>query len=168
MERELLLLGLLREQNMHGYQLMEYITTAMSTCISLKKPTAYYLLDKMEKEGWVTSSEEQSGNRPTRQVYAITPEGEAAFQRLLRDNLREHIPAEFPGDIGLALLDNIPAHETASLLEERRSTLLEHLATLQAVPVHSGSLQLAIRHQIHHLTSELAWLDEVLAELNPQ
>ena len=30
---------------------------------------------------WITPREEQAGNRPTRRVYAITPEGEAVFQQ---------------------------------------------------------------------------------------
>jgi DNA-binding PadR family transcriptional regulator len=47
MDRQLLLLGLLRRQEMHGYQLNEFIEEKMHSCIDLKKPTAYYLLDKL-------------------------------------------------------------------------------------------------------------------------
>ncbi len=165
MERELLLLGLLRRQDMHGYQLMDYISTDMSACTSLKKSTAYYLLGKLADKGWVTSRAEQAGNRPTRLVYAITEAGEAAFQRLLRDNLRQHLPAEFPGDIGIGFLDELPQAEATASLQTRRAALLAHLEALRAVPAHSGSVQLTIRHQIHHLRSELEWLDELLAEL---
>ncbi|MGD8597706.1 MAG: helix-turn-helix transcriptional regulator, partial [Anaerolineae bacterium] len=76
MERELLLLGLLRSQDMHGYQLHEAIDSHLGMGVQLTKPTAYRLLSNMADDGWVTFREEQEGNRPPRRVYAITPKGE--------------------------------------------------------------------------------------------
>ena len=111
MERELLLLGLLRGHEMHGYQLMEFIDTQMASCVDLKKPTAYFLLDKMTAAGWIHFEQNQEGNRPPRRVYGITTEGEKAFQRLLRENLAAYEPARFISDIGLAFVDALPAEE---------------------------------------------------------
>lgn len=165
MERELLLLGLLRRQDMHGYKLHEFIDSTMAMCVDLKKSTAYYLLDKMEKAGLVAQSTEQIGNRPLRRVYTLTDKGEARFQELLRDNLRAHLPARFNGDIGLAFLDELPATEAISLLEQRRSQLVAVLEEAQATPSHQGSLQFVVEHQRFHLESELDWLDTVLARL---
>ena len=54
MEKKLLLLGLLRSQEMHGYQLNEFIENSLPTCIEIKKPTAYYILNKMLADKWVT------------------------------------------------------------------------------------------------------------------
>ena len=48
-ERKLLLLGLLRKNDMHGYLLNAHLGGAVP--ISLKKPTAYNLLDRMEQGG---------------------------------------------------------------------------------------------------------------------
>jgi len=89
MERKLLLLGLIRMQEMHGYQINELIDAHLGTSIQLKKPTAYKLLEAMMKDGWITDREEQEGNYPTRRVYSITPEGNAAFQRLLREKVSD-------------------------------------------------------------------------------
>ena len=47
MERELLLLGLLRSQDMHGYQLHEAIDSHLGMVVQLTKPTAYGLLSNM-------------------------------------------------------------------------------------------------------------------------
>ncbi|MBK8835593.1 MAG: hypothetical protein IPO29_12335 [Anaerolineae bacterium] len=41
MEREMLLLGLLRNGEMHGYQLNDYIERTPSFCADVKKATAY-------------------------------------------------------------------------------------------------------------------------------
>lgn len=162
MDRELLLLGLLRRKDMHGYQLTEFINQNMGSCVDLKKPTAYFLLDKMAEAGWIAQTEEQEGNRPPRRVYQMTPDGEAAFQRLLRENLAAFHSARFPGDIGLAFLDALPPGEARAYLEQRRETIRAELETAQAIPQHTGSMQLVIEHLRHHLAAEYEWLDRLI------
>lgn len=168
MDRELLLLGLLRRGDMHGYQLHEFIHRYMGSCVDLKKPTAYYILDRMTAAGWVTRTEEQEGSRPPRRVYTITAAGEAAYQRLLRDNLAAWQPAQFPGDIGLAFVDTLPPAEARALLLRRRAALAAEIAALDDAPPHAGALQLTLEHRARHLTTELDWLDTVIARLQQQ
>lgn len=165
MERELLLLGALRQQAMHGYQLHEFIERALASCTDLKKPTAYMLLDKMAAAGWVMQKETRSGKRPPRRVYRLTPAGEAKFQELLRANLARHAAARFGGDIGLAFLDAIKPAEALDLLARRRAALAGALQAANAAPPHEGSLQFIVEHQQRHLAVELDWLDEVMARL---
>jgi DNA-binding PadR family transcriptional regulator len=165
MDRELLLLGLLRQQEMHGYQLYEFIDRDLATCTDLKKPTAYYLLNKMAEDGWINEAQVRDGNRPTRRVYHLTPQGEKAYQRLLRENLASYTPTIFPGDAGLAFVDSLGPKEAASLLEKRRSALAAALLEVQEAPEHRGSKQFVIDHQVRHLRAELDWLDEVIARL---
>jgi DNA-binding PadR family transcriptional regulator len=162
MERELLLLGLLRREDMHGYQLHENFSGILASCTDLKKSTTYFLLDKMEKRGWVTVSLLQDSNRPARKVYQLTPEGEAAFVRLLRENLASYSPAIFGGDVGLAFMDALSPAEALSLLDERRRNLAEQVDIAQGIPIHGGSLQFMIEHRLRHLETELAWLDSVI------
>lgn len=167
MDRELLLLGLLRHGGLHGYRLNEFINRDLAYCTDLKKPTAYHLLTKMEQRGWiVVLDEQQEGNRPPRRIYQTTPEGEAVFQRLLRENLATHSLTRFTGDIGIAFMDDLAPEERAHLLAERRAGLTAELEMLTATPAgaHRGSLALLITHQIRHLTAELDWLDEIMAQ----
>src|SRR5512133_2045419 len=140
MEKKLLLLGLLRRQEMHGYQLNEFIDNNLALCTDLKKPTAYYLLDQMSKDGWISAETEQEGNRPPRRVYRLTEKGEAAFQRLLRENLSAYVPASFPDDIGLGFLDWLPAAESRPLLEKKKAQALARLAEIKSIQAHEGSL----------------------------
>jgi len=163
MERKLLLLGLLRNQEMHGYQLNEVIDSHLGTTVFLKKSTAYDLLKKMAEDGWITSTEEHVGNRPPRRVYAITPAGEQAFQHLLRECLATYKPAEFPNDISLAFLDAIPADEALSLLQQRRRMVEELLDEAGQQVEHPGSMQLVLEHQRRYLAAESEWLDHVIA-----
>lgn len=165
MEREMLLLGLLRSGEMHGYQLNDYIERTLSFCADVKKATAYFLLDKMEGRGWVTATEQREGNRPPRKVYHLTPSGEAEFQRLLRENLATFSSARSAADIGLAFLGALDPREARQLLQQRRAALSMELDGIRAAPQHGSGVQLLINHQIHYLDSELRWLDETIASL---
>ncbi len=165
MEKKLLLLGLLRRQEMHGYQLNEFIDNNLALCTDLKKPTAYYLLDQMSKDGWISAEAVQEGNRPPRRIYRLTEAGESAFQRLLRENLAEYAPVNFPGDIGLAFLDGLTPQECLPLLAAQKQKAQARLDEISTIPAHHGSLKLIFLHQIRHLQAELAWLDEVTLSL---
>ena len=166
MEKKLLLLGLLRRQEMHGYQLNEFIDNNLSLCTDLKKPTAYYLLDKMAADGWISAATEQEGNRPPRRVYRLTEAGETAFQELLRENLAQYNPVNFSGDVGLAFLDWLAPAEALPLLQAQRHQVEIRLEEIHAIPGHAGSLQLIFSHQIRHLQAELDWLGEVIEQLS--
>jgi DNA-binding PadR family transcriptional regulator len=107
----------------------------------------------------------QDGNRPVRKVYQLTSLGEREYQRLLRENLSSFQPISFAGDVGLAMLDQLSSDEAVTLLQERRENLERAYQEAQAAPLHQGSLQFAIRHQVFFLTQELKWLDQILAEL---
>jgi DNA-binding PadR family transcriptional regulator len=168
MERKLLLLGLLRSKEMHGYQLNEFIDSHLGTAVHLKKPTAYRLLNKMADDGWVTYREERDGNRPPRRVFAITPEGEAAFQQLLRESLVDFKPVMYPGNIGFLFLHAISPDEAIELLQKRRACVKSVLEKARAHHVHVESSPLILSHQTRHLTTELEWMDKVIAQLASQ
>lgn len=168
MERKLLLLGLLRRKNMHGYQIQEIINRDMEYCTNLKQATAYNLLKRMQKDGWVATSEEQEGNRPPRTVYHITDEGEVVFQRLLRENLANHTTMRLPDGIGLAFIEAIPSQEAADLLIKRQSLIQRELDSLQQARQHGhghGGLLLIVEHQEIHLQAEITWLKKVITQL---
>jgi DNA-binding PadR family transcriptional regulator len=163
MERKLLLLGILRQHGMHGYQLFEYLDQGLAVCTDLTKQTAYYLLNKMADDGWISEAQTQDGNRPPRKVYRLTTQGEIEFQRLLRENLEKYTPAAFPGDVGLAFLDYLAPTEALALLKERRVSLVTALQAARDIPEHPGSLQWVILHQVTYLTAELSWLDQLIS-----
>ena len=169
MDNELLLLGILRKQDMHGYQLSEFIEHYLSTCTDLKKPTAYFLLEKMAAAGWVVDKQTQEGKRPPRRVYHLTPEGETAFQRLLRANLASYQSVAFSDDTGLAFLDALPAEEARQLLAQRYQEIETRRVALLAAPPHAGTLAWMIEHQQRHLAAEAEWVNQLMARLaNPE
>lgn len=170
MHRELLLLGLLRQNDTHGYRLHEFINRDMAYCTDLTKPTAYRLLQKMAESGWIEETVEQDGNRPPRRVYRITALGEDSYAKMLRENLAQHHPARFADDIGIAFVDTLSPEAAIQLLDQRRQAMGHELEALrrarQALSHTQGGLSWVIEHQERHVIAELAWLGEVLARLS--
>jgi len=162
-DRELLLLGLLRKQEMHGYQLADFLDTHLGIFFDLKKATAYNLLGKMEERGWVTSHEEREGRRPVRRVYAITPEGEALFQNLLRTSLPVYRPAAFPGNVPILFMDALPSHELEDLLHERREAVRERMVALKTQHDHVGHP--LFDHKLLVLKAEEEWIGGLLKKV---
>ena len=163
--RELLLLGVLLGGKMHGYRLNEYVTHAMGLYTDLKKPTAYYELEKLEKEGYVQHELEREGKRPERRVYQITKKGRAHFFDLLRRHLSGFTRTYYGDDIGIAFMDQLSDAEARELLAEKREKILALLTKFHELPEHGGNWRYVVRHNIAHLEADLAWLDGVLGEL---
>jgi DNA-binding PadR family transcriptional regulator len=166
MNRELLLLGLLRQAEMHGYKIIEFIERDLAMCSDLKRPTAYFLLEKMAQNGWIAWTEERESNRPPRRIYQITSAGETQFQKLLREGLVNYEPIKFGDDIALAFADGLPQHELLELIKQRRSVLLNLVEVTRLTPAHPGLAQLVVDHQLIHLESELRWMDELLERIS--
>ena len=159
-ERALLLLGMLRVQSQHGYQINEFIERSLGRVTDMKKPTAYALLERLSQASYVTVHSEQEGSRPPRKVYAITPSGEKLYQELLRTQLAAPQRTPAAGGIALMFLDDLPAGERVELVRRRLGALDELIATYDEAPKHGHGLgvDLAIEQQRHILRAERDWL----------
>lgn len=166
MERKLLLLGMLRMKEMHGYQINEFIDAHLGISVQLKKPTVYKLLGAMEDDGWISSREEQEGNYPLRRVYAITETGETSFQQLLRENIAAYRPSSHLGNIGIVFLDALDSEEAVSLLAERRKRVADLMLELNSHDEFVEGFSLMLSYHRHHLNAELNWLDDISSQLS--
>ena len=171
-QRKLLLLGILRQSDMHGYLLNAHLDGTIP--ISLKKPTAYNLLERMEEDGWVEHRDEPTGDRP-RKVFSVTAAGEQAFQKMLREQLRAFTPAESPSAVSMSFLDAIPITEALELLKQRRKSLEEYRDALVPHPGgdttdehHAGRAHFAFEYARRFIEMESRLLDDVIAHLESQ
>ena len=166
MEKKLLLLGILRDHDMHGYQINEILTQDVGIGITLKKANAYKLLNQMAANGWITYREEQEGNRPPRRVYAIAPQGEAEFQRLLRKSLVTYPTPQMPSVIAYNYLGELPPEEADALLKERKEIVKQRFDQLEETPQEMLQAHLGMVYLHRFYKAELVWLDEVINQLN--
>jgi len=168
MEATLLVLGLLKLQDMHGYQLGDLIDKRLKYLTDLKKPTLYHLLGKLENDGLVRKTVSRQGNRPERFTYQLTAAGHARFVELLRANLQDAHAAYFADDIGLLFLSELPAATARAYLAEKRNGVAQNIANLErAVTRHAPHTPAyhTLRHHLLHLQTERAWLDELVNDL---
>ena len=166
MVRQLLLLGILQEGKMHGYQLNEYISHTMGSYTDLKKPTAYYTLEKLEKDGYIQKELERQGKRPERHVYEITEKGRSCFVELLREHLRSYTRTYYADDVGIAFIDLLPTDEARQLLAEKRDKVRTLLNQFREHPKVGKNWRHVANHNIVHLEADLTWLNGVIDELD--
>lgn len=84
---ELLLLRLLEQQDMYGYELVRSIRTATGEAISLGEGVIYPVLHSLERNGALRSRRKPVGGR-TRVYYSLTARGRKRLEKLSGDWFR--------------------------------------------------------------------------------
>lgn len=179
---EMAILGLAAEGPRHGYQIEQDIAMrGMREWTEIGFSSIYYILNKLEKSGWLaselisgTAAEGRGG--PARRVYRLTETGwgvlrEAVRVRLARPRLRS-------GDFDLALANQpiLPPEEARAAVRENRDDLTQRVefvrARLQAsragarqAPPHVEAL---FSRSLALMQAELDWLNEYLTQLEPR
>lgn len=101
-----LILKLLEEQDMYGYQMIETLTRRSDDTFSLKAGTLYPILHNLEKEGMVESYEEKAEGAKLRKYYHLTSKG----KKLLKGKQQEWMEYTaavnkiLNGGVGIALI----------------------------------------------------------------
>ncbi len=172
---ELPVLGLLKERDMHGYELRKQLGAMLGPLWQVSWGSLYPTLRRLARAGAVTKTEQQvrpgrAGGR-RRTVYRITPLGEAMFQDMLGETAAmdaEHFTLK------LAFFRYLPPDTRMKLLERRRAYLQDRLAEFrdnlhryrERIDSYTLSLQ---THSIAATESDLRWVDELIdQERSPQ
>lgn len=74
-----LVLQLLSEREMHGYELLTKLKEKSKNLIEITEGTLYPLLHTLEEDGFLTASWEKGASNRKRKVYAITPDGKKSL-----------------------------------------------------------------------------------------
>ena len=81
----MLVLKLLNNQSMYGYQIIRELEQQSRDVFKLQEGTLYPILHTLEQQGAVTSYHQTADNGRMRKYYAITTQG----QKLLDEKLKE-------------------------------------------------------------------------------
>ena len=174
MKVPLYILGFLsRYGPQHGYRLKQSLGH-VSDFASIKLPTIYYHLEKMEKKGFISASREKEGKRPEKWVYTMTEDGRNALQEMLKEALKSSFRGEFLLDSALFFNDLVKPKEMldalASQIQHLEKILYEIAQhkdeVLRRLPrqeqIYSGAI---FRHHEYHYRAELQWLLETVEVL---
>lgn len=167
---ELALLGFVRDEPMHGYEIYQKLVAGggIGDVWSVKQPLLYAHLKRLEAEGLVSGTVEMQIDRPARRLLAITPAGEAAFaQWLVRPITRgRDLRLEFLAKLYFARREG---HAVALRLldaqDKQLSQWLERLAARRhELPAGAIYERLVIDYRRSQVTAALTWLVAVRTE----
>lgn len=165
---ELAVLGLLKEQPLHGYALRKLLTQRLGAFWRVSFGSLYPTLRKLERAGSIERVRDEDGARRRRQVYRITPKGEQQFLSLLEPGEASGWDEEkFP--LRLAFFRYLRPETRIRLLERRRAELVQRLGdsrtSLERAEVDGtdGYVVALIRHGVERTAADVTWLDELIA-----
>ena len=166
---DLLLLGLLLDRPMHGYELFQQIQgEGIDAWMNVSMAGVYYSLGKLREQALVAESR-QRGSRSTRKsIYRLTEEGRAAFFEAIEVQAVSREPAYLGYDLVIYLLNKVPLQRAISLLEQHQAFLAGQAQEVQATLAaeQADPLQQAILdHKLRYLEMEQTWLADVVRDI---
>ena len=172
---DLLLLGLLLDRPMHGYDLYQMIKhEGIDGWFSISAAGVYYSLRKLRDQGYVVESRQRRGGSASKSIYRLTGDGRAAFVEAMEAELASQEESCLDYDLPIYLLNKLPVERALPPLERREAWLAERAEKARAAVTTqhargSSSLKLAILdHRQRFLEMEKAWLAEVTATIREE
>ncbi len=171
MSARLLVLGMLLQSPLHGYEIRKMVEqNGMDAWSGVLPGSIYHALHQMEREGLVAlEGTEQAGNR-MRAIYAISDQGRDEFANLLRKAWRD-LPNALPANLymGLAFLEKLPRVEVMEALAQQMAALdAERMRWIESKPLKGPlppHLELIYTNGIEHLEADLRLVRQLHALL---
>lgn len=145
---ENIILGLLCERPMHGYELARLVQEdeALRAIWRIERSEIYFLLGKLSKGGLIVESASEKAHGPVRVIYAPTEAGREAFANWLR------MPELRPRNLRTALLARLYMalrHDpqiAVELIDAQKQALVEWLGRTRREQ--SGNEVVALVHRL--------------------
>jgi DNA-binding PadR family transcriptional regulator len=171
---ELVVLGLLAEGPLHGYELLErYRARSMGYWAEVGRASVYQTLKRLESAGLASGRAQEGGVGPDRRVYRITKPGRDRVRAGVMERLEGAEPYAIPSNVALGLLHLLAPEEARRALSLREAGLNELLRTAaeerrRQAGVKGAGHALAARllaQQEELARTELAWLASLRRDL---
>lgn len=156
-KNELVVLGLLNQKPMHGYQLHQEIEkTGMELWAEVNLSSIYNTLNRLEDNEMVEAKREKPGKMPERSVYRITKKGKEELALLLEQTLKDKRMHPSNLVVGVAFIKGLPKRKAVDCLKFRQDMMEKLLKHLLKVNRHEGGnvpfpLVFVIQNAIDHL-----------------
>lgn len=164
-----LILGLLLEAPMSGYDIKKRLSETMSMIASPGYGAVYPTLHRLFEEGAVTMNVVKQDGKPSKKVYTIAEPGRKELVAWLRKpSSPDKVTREFL--LKVLLAQNLELDDLKEELERRREeteTFYKTLKELKTQPAKqvNGHHNLVITYAQRMCEAELCWLDQVEADL---
>jgi len=167
-----LILGLLTQQPMSGYDIKRFLKSLSWLIDSPSFGSLYPTLHALREDGLVVVEVAPRQGKPLRKIYTITEAGRQVLGKWMNQpvapesSLRTFV-------MRLILASNFSHTGLISHLQQRRSQVGAHHATMEQIAgaldgtMDSGQ-RLAFGYGLVLATAELAWLDSTLKQISQQ
>jgi PadR family transcriptional regulator AphA len=157
---ELVMLGALMRGPKHGYEVMQFLSSALEPAWRVSTSQLYVLLKRLELEGMVQSTLESQESRPSKRVFRITNKGKKVFLEWLKSPV-EHVRdfrTEFLTKLFFFYHLTLPGLET--LVDAQVRALKELKGTVQERERKEKDvfMKLVYGYKIHTIDSLVTWL----------
>ena len=189
---ELAILGLLKEQPLHGYELRKRLGETLGFLWGVSYGSLYPALRRLERDGAIeivapgpapapvpmpaTGSIDgetaaakvhrlPKPTRRTRKQYRLTSRGDELFAELLTGDDAPGADEERAFALKFAFCRHLASDARLALLERRRAELQERLAQARGTTPRRGDryIRSLAEHRTESTARDLAWLDELIA-----
>jgi len=169
-EHELLLLGLLKDNPQHGYDIKLKVKEILSLFAGVEIKSIYYPLRVLEQKGLVAKRVTKPSRRPQRIVYSLTAKGQTRFEELLSKSLLDLKRPQFSLDLSLYFLHYLKPSDAQRRLRGRLHMLNRLSASLRqmitALPNKGpASLKVILEHNLWMLEAEANFISERIKSL---
>lgn len=130
---EVVVLGLLAEEPLHGYDLLErFRARSMGFWVEVGKASVYQALARLERRGLVSGRAHESAGGPDRRVFRITNAGKARLATGLTERSGELAPYETEAGTALGFVHLQPAAGARSAADSRERAVRDLLDAVRA------------------------------------
>jgi DNA-binding PadR family transcriptional regulator len=171
---ELVVLGLLAEEPMHGYDLLErFRSRSMGFWVEVGKASVYQALTRLEQRGLVTGRDREGTEGPDRRVFRITRSGRARLTQGLAERFGQLAPYESEAGTALGFVHLLAPAEARAAVADREQAVTDLLDAVRSerarVSAERGAGRMAanalLDRQEALAKAEIAWLRAFLASL---
>ncbi|MGQ0670518.1 MAG: PadR family transcriptional regulator [Actinomycetota bacterium] len=130
---EVVILGLLAEETLYGYELLErFRSRSMGFWVEVAKASVYQALQRLERQGLVMGKAQEGTEGPDRRVYKITRPGRDRLRRGLPECFAGAGPYEMDSSLALGFSHLLPAEAVRRGLDLREESLASFRAAIAA------------------------------------
>jgi DNA-binding PadR family transcriptional regulator len=167
------ILGLLREQPMHGYEIAQHFKPEadLGQVVPADMSTIYTFLKDLQEHGLISGKRETVGARPPRTVFSPTPEAEDLFLDWVHRPVARIREVRLDFLLKLYFAQRLGAKGAKALVDAQivvcRSYLSRQKASVRAL-VPSSFESLVLESKLTAAESTLNWLKRIAAQVAPQ
>ncbi|POX52915.1 PadR family transcriptional regulator [Streptomyces sp. Ru71] len=173
---ELSILGFLAEEPLHGYELKERIKALQGHVRPVSDGALYPAISRLVAAEKLTQHTEEGASAAPRRVLSLTEAGRADLMERLRRPKQVEITDQVRFNTVLAFLRHLPDRREQAAVLRRRLEFLEEPSSFfyrDGTPVRAEEPDDLFRQGMLRVAratgqAERAWLEEAIAELDPQ